>query len=246
MATPHVTGAAALLSSYNPKLSAASLKATLMNTVDVLPQWNGIVKTGGRLNVARALQNQTVCTYTLDRTSQNVSTGGGTYSVNVSAPLNCDYTVTGGSPVIKILSGSIGSGNGTVTFQVSPTDSAGTFDSIKIAGQTFTIRQEGICANISLSPTSVSISGAGGRGTINVDTPPDCSVSATGNDSFITTSRVNQTFDGTYHITVPFTVEVNTGAARTGTVTVNGQMFTVNQAASATFRRKKVLLNPVS
>src|SRR5687767_7058847 len=37
MATPHVAGAAALLSSYNPALSVASLKATLMNTVDVLP-----------------------------------------------------------------------------------------------------------------------------------------------------------------------------------------------------------------
>ena len=56
MATPHVTGAAALLSAYNPNLSPASLKATLMNTVDLLAQWNGVVKTGGRLNVDRALQ----------------------------------------------------------------------------------------------------------------------------------------------------------------------------------------------
>ena len=34
MATPHVAGAAALLSAYNPNLSVASLKATLLNTVD--------------------------------------------------------------------------------------------------------------------------------------------------------------------------------------------------------------------
>ena len=38
MATPHSAGAAALLSAAHPGLSAASLKATLMNTVDVLPQ----------------------------------------------------------------------------------------------------------------------------------------------------------------------------------------------------------------
>ncbi len=74
MATPHTAGAAALLSAYNPNLSSASLKATLMNTVDVLPQWNGIVKTGGRINVARALQNQTVCTFTPANSSQVAAT----------------------------------------------------------------------------------------------------------------------------------------------------------------------------
>ncbi|MCV4860579.1 S8 family serine peptidase, partial [Escherichia coli] len=40
MATPHVTGAVALLSAYDPTLSPASLKATLLNTVDVLPAWS--------------------------------------------------------------------------------------------------------------------------------------------------------------------------------------------------------------
>ncbi|HEX8636602.1 MAG TPA: S8 family peptidase, partial [Pyrinomonadaceae bacterium] len=80
MASPHAAGAAALLSSYNPGLSAASLKATLMNTVDVLTQWNGVVKTGGRLNAARALQNQTVCSFALDRPSQIARTKGGYYT----------------------------------------------------------------------------------------------------------------------------------------------------------------------
>ena len=85
MATPHTAGAAALLSSYNPNLSAQSLKATLMNTVDVLPQWNGLVKTGGRLNVVRALQNQTVCNFVLDRNSQVVFPEGGTFTINITA-----------------------------------------------------------------------------------------------------------------------------------------------------------------
>jgi subtilisin family serine protease len=56
MATPHVAGAAALLSSVNPALTPDQLKSLLLGQVDVLPQWNGLVATGGRLNVYAALQ----------------------------------------------------------------------------------------------------------------------------------------------------------------------------------------------
>lgn len=90
MATPHVAGAAALLSSYNQNLSPASLKATLMNTVDVLPAWSGVVKSGGRINVDRALRNQTVCAYTLNYNSVQIGASGGGYAIEVAAPNNCD------------------------------------------------------------------------------------------------------------------------------------------------------------
>jgi subtilisin family serine protease len=57
MATPHVAGAAALLWAHAPHLTDAQVKAILMNNVDVLPQWAGLTVTGGRLNLARAVQN---------------------------------------------------------------------------------------------------------------------------------------------------------------------------------------------
>jgi len=57
MSTPHVAGAAALLWSHAPYLTVGQVKATLMNNVDVLPQWAGLTVTGGRLNLARAVQN---------------------------------------------------------------------------------------------------------------------------------------------------------------------------------------------
>src|SRR4030095_13775947 len=41
MATPHVSGAAALLCAYNPYLTVSQLKAALLNNVDVLPPWTG-------------------------------------------------------------------------------------------------------------------------------------------------------------------------------------------------------------
>ena len=51
MATPHVAGAAALLSGLKPALTVAGIKSLLMSSVDQLATWNGIVASGGRLNV---------------------------------------------------------------------------------------------------------------------------------------------------------------------------------------------------
>ncbi|BCM89738.1 thermophilic serine proteinase [Abditibacteriota bacterium] len=55
MATPMVAGAAALLSSFSPTQTPITLKKLLMDTVDPLPQWDGRVVSGGRMNLARAL-----------------------------------------------------------------------------------------------------------------------------------------------------------------------------------------------
>src|SRR5262249_27918285 len=54
MAAPHVSGAAALLASLDSTLSVSVLKALLMTNVDELPEWQGRVLSGGRLNVFHA------------------------------------------------------------------------------------------------------------------------------------------------------------------------------------------------
>ena len=55
MASPHVAGAAALVLSHRPALTPIELKNTLLLSVDKKSAYSGSVKTGGRLNVARAL-----------------------------------------------------------------------------------------------------------------------------------------------------------------------------------------------
>lgn len=141
MATPHVAGAAALLSAYNPALSVASLKATLMNTVDVIPDWSGLVKTGGRLNVDRALRNQTVCSFNLANSSITVPTKGGNFSVGVTAPQNCDCAVKSNVNWIKVTSTDAMSGNGSMTFRVTVNPTITRSGTISVAGQTFTVTQ---------------------------------------------------------------------------------------------------------
>jgi subtilisin family serine protease len=55
MAAPHVSGAAALMVSKEPTLTVDAMKALLMQAVDPLPQWSGLVASGGRLNVLTAI-----------------------------------------------------------------------------------------------------------------------------------------------------------------------------------------------
>lgn len=59
MAAPFVSGAAALLLSFDESLKhkPSEIKKRLIETVDIMPHLAGMVQSQGRLNVARALQN---------------------------------------------------------------------------------------------------------------------------------------------------------------------------------------------
>lgn len=55
MATPHVSGAAALIKSYYPGLTTAQIKTIILSNVDAVSSLKGKTVTGGRLNVAKCL-----------------------------------------------------------------------------------------------------------------------------------------------------------------------------------------------
>lgn len=144
MATPHVTGAVALLAAYRPELSAASLKASILNNVDLLTAWTGLVKTGGRLNVFKAMQNPTVCTFDTGG-STGMSLRGKSYdlTLSVTAAQNCDYMAKSSTPSwLTVTGNNVFSGNGTITLHVdaNTTGSART-GVISFGGRTYTLTQ---------------------------------------------------------------------------------------------------------
>jgi uncharacterized protein (TIGR03437 family) len=87
----------------------------------------------------------------------------------------------------------------------------------------------GQSCSYSLSSSSQSFSGAGGQGTVNVVTSSGCGWSAASNAGFV---AVTSATTGTGSSSVSYAVSANSGPARTGTLTIAGHTFTVNQSAA--------------
>jgi hypothetical protein len=86
-----------------------------------------------------------------------------------------------------------------------------------------------VTCSYSINPTSINVAAAGTTDNVGVTTATGCAWTAVSNDAFIT---VNSGASGSGNGIVNYTVAANSGSARTGTVTIAGQTFTVNQAAA--------------
>jgi hypothetical protein len=83
---------------------------------------------------------------------------------------------------------------------------------------------------ITLTPTSQPASAASGTGMVGVTAPGGCEWTAVSGAAWIT---ITSGASGSGNGTVQFTFEANTtGLPRSGTITIRGQQFTINQAGS--------------
>lgn len=174
------------------------------------------------------------CTYALSATSVAAPASGGPVSVTVTTSTGCAWTATSSSAFLTVTSGGSGSGTGTVQVQVAANSStASRSGSLTVAGQTVTITQAAAPeCTYTLSRTGVSVGAAGASGlTVGVTASSGCTWTAAESSSFISITGGSS---GTGSGTVTFTVSANTGAARSGTLTVAGQAVTVSQSAGTT------------
>jgi len=72
MATPHVTGACALIAATRPGIPVDIIKAIVLRNADPLPQWAGLCVSGGRLNLYRCV---TPCPQVVANTPERGTTG---------------------------------------------------------------------------------------------------------------------------------------------------------------------------
>ncbi len=91
--------------------------------------------------------------------------------------------------------------------------------------------QTGGCTYV-LAPTGASVAAAGGSGSFGVTAGAGCAWSAGVSGGWLAIGSASGTTDSG---TLYYTVAANTGPARTGTITVGGQAFTVDQASGCTF-----------
>jgi hypothetical protein len=190
---------------------------------------------GGSRSGTASIAGQTVtitqgaqsCSYSINPGTQALAAAGGRGSVAVSAGGSCAWTATTNDKWISITSGSSGTGDGTVAYSVSANSGGARTGTVSIAGQTFTINQASQSCSYAISASNQSIGSAGGTGSVGVTAGGACSWTATSNDGWIT---VTSGASGTGNGTVAYSVASNAGAARTGTLTIAGQTFTVSQA----------------
>ncbi len=187
----------------------------------------GTINVGGELFTVSQAGG---CTYSLLATSASIAQNGGTGSVNVTAGTGCEWTAVSNVPWITITSGATGTGNGTVTFTVAANSGAPRTGTLTIAGQTFTVNQAG-CEYV-LSPSLTTFSAAGGSGSFTVTVTAGCAYTAVSNASWIS---IVSGGSGSGNGTVTFTVEANVGPQRTGTITVNGVVFTITQTGGCNY-----------
>ncbi len=121
MATPHVAGAAMLILSAC-SLNTAALKSVILANVDPIPALSGITQTGGRLDVAKALQSCTGGTSTPSGTASFLKTDTTTLGSWKSAYGADGANVIGDSFAYPSYATIAPSGNSTFVWTTSTTD----------------------------------------------------------------------------------------------------------------------------
>jgi uncharacterized protein (TIGR03437 family) len=84
------------------------------------------------------------CSFTISPTSRNLPAAGGLGAVNVTTGAGCNWTATSNASFINLLPPASGSGPGSITLSVGANTSANSrTGTITVAGQTFTLTQDG-------------------------------------------------------------------------------------------------------
>ena len=142
----------------------------------------------------------------------------------------CAWTAASQAEWIAITAGGSGSGNGRVEVAIAANPGGARSGTATIAGQTYTVNQAAAAApcTYAIAPQTLSVTASGGATGVDVTTQAGCAWSAVSQVPWITMTA-GASGSGTGR--VELTIAANTGLARTGTVTIASQTFTVTQDA---------------
>ena len=208
----------------------ANLTYTVSANPDGVPRRGRLLVNDNQLEVA---QEAAACAFTLSRTSDSFDAGGGTRSVSVDAPSGCAWEAHSAVAWLVIVTGASGSGAGSLEFRVQAnTTSSSRAGTITVAGRTLTVTQAAAASvcSIALSPTALSIGAAAATGAVNVAAPAGCAWTAASDAAWLT---ITSGLSGSGTGSVQYATTANTGAARTATVSIGNQAFTLTQSAAA-------------
>lgn len=185
-----------------------------------------LVVAGRTITVTQALG----CSYSFTPGTLNVNAQAGSTSVQVSAAAGCAWTATSGTPWITVASGANGSGPGQVQLATAANDGPARTGTVAIAGRSLSVAQASGCT-YAITPSSQDLGGDGGGVSASVTTGPACPWTVTSAADWITIGTPSGAGAGQ----ASFTVKPNLSPQRSGTVTIAGRPFTVNQASQCSW-----------
>jgi hypothetical protein len=181
------------------------------------------------------------CTFSLSATSQSAPATASTGSTSVTTQNGCPWSARSNDSWITVTGATSGTASGPVAFSIgaNPTTSprSGT---LTIASQTYTVNQAAGSCTFTISPTSQSVPGSGGGGSTTVTAPQGCTWTANSNNVGWLSVTSGGSGNGTATVNFNAIANLNT-QPRTGTLTVAGRTFTVNQGGNCSFT-----INPTS
>ena len=192
------------------------------------PPRSGAITAGGQ---TFTVQQGDGCSYSLSSSGQNVPAAGGSGSVNVSSGNGCGWTATSNASWLTVTSGANGSGNGSVGFTAAGHTGASRQGTLTIGGKPFVVTQAESCS-FAISPEQVSVGAAAGSTNVSVTTASGCPWTASSNAPWLS---IAAGANGSGNGTVQVALEVNAAGPRTGTATIAGKAFTVNQGSGCSF-----------
>jgi len=190
------------------------------------PSRSGTVTIAGEIFTVQ--QDGAPCSYSIKPGSYRAGRGPDEVIVSVTAGEGCAWTAASNASWVTVAEGSAGSGNGNVRLLVEANSGAPRTATVTIAGHTFTLEQQGPDCSNSIAPTSQNTGSGAADVVVTVNAAAGCTWTATSQASWITIADAGS---GSGNGSVRLTIAANgTGAPRTGTATIAGQTFTVNQA----------------
>lgn len=183
--------------------------------------------------------SQPACAYSLAPSgTHNLPAGSGNSSFTVGADSGCPWSASFSAPWVSFPSGASGSGNGAVTYAYTANTSGATRGGTFTAGTASATLSQAACVlqlngNAGVVPASVA------GGLITFSNTAGCPWAASSSAPWLTISSASS---GTGSGSVNYTAGPNSGPARSGTVSVSGQPFTVSQQGNAC----QVAIDPAS
>lgn len=168
------------------------------------------------------------CNPSISSSSFNTSADEATRTINLALAGGCPWTVTNNYNWITV-SPMNGNGSSPIDIQVAANaNTAGRTGVVSIAGQSYTVRQDGAVCTYTLSPQSRQHGTSATNNSVNVSTLSVCSWTVFNTNAWLTFAATNGVGDSN----INYSIAANNGALdRIGHVQIGDHYFVVTQKA---------------